>query len=358
MQPTKSKSTRYQPRGLYIVASILLALSAAYNISDQFADDCLSQYTNPLRGASPIKWRQREEALSEAKSTHKPILYAFLTRRDNPSLQMYGEGFHDPKVAELINQNYIPVRVDYDSRDYTNRSSLYTQLHNQYGYNSTCELLVVPAHMTDMSSTDLDSSANLSELGIDNTSGLESGSRYNCSYNYAGGGVYRPGRYRTDGQGYGGNSAKFLGYTNKQELIDYLYGAQHWHRLPATKGKVAWLPLAVANQPLKSKPRLLAFVDNAGTSSDALRLDTFWNRRDYSLINKEFEPVLVEFHHGDSAYNQPLEELKAKYGITTLPALVIESSNLATPLIQFGSANADSTHDFLVSGVMKSATKL
>ncbi len=358
MQPTKSKSTRYQPRGLYIVASILLALSAAYNISDQFADECLGQFTNPLRGASPIKWRSRDAALTESKSTQKPILYVFLTRRDNPSLQMYGEGFHDPKVAELINRNFIPVRVDNDSRDYTNRSSLYTQLHNQYGYNSTCELLVVPAHMTDMSSTDLDSSANLSELGIDNTSGLESGSRYNCNYNYGGGGVYRPGRYRTDGQGYCGNSAKFIGYTNKQELIDYLYGAQHWHRLPATKGKVAWLPLAVATQPLKSKPRLLAFVDNAGTSSDALRLDTFWNRRDYSLINKEFEPVLVEFHHGDSAYNQPLEVLKAKYGITTLPALVIESSNLATPLIQFGSANAESTHDFLVSGVMKSATKL
>ena len=137
-----------------------------------------------------------------------------------------------------------------------------------------------------------------------------------------------------------------------------MYGAQHWHRLPATKGKVAWLPLAVAAEPLKSKPRLLAFVDNAGTSSDALRLDTFWNRRDYSLINKEFEPVLIEFHHADSAYNRPLEELKAKYGITTLPALVIESSSLATPLVQFGGASADSTHDFLMSGVMKSATKL
>jgi hypothetical protein len=358
MQPTKSKSTRYQPRGLYIVASILLALSAAYNISDQFDDDCLSQYTNPLRGASPIKWRSRDEALSEANRANKPILYAFLTRRDNASLQMYGEGFHDPKVAELINQSFIPVRVDCDIRDYGNRSSLYNQLHSQYGYSSTCELFVVPAHMTDMSSTDLDSSANLSELGIDNTSGLESGSRYNVNYICNSSLAYSPGRYRTDGKGYCGNSPKFLGYTNKQELIDYLYGAQHWHRLPATKGKVAWLPLAVATQPVKSKPRLLAFVDNAGSSSDSLRLDTFWNKRDYSLINREFEPVLVEFHHGDSAYNQPLEKLKAKYGITTLPALVIESSNLATPLVQFGTANADSTHDFLVSGVMKSATKL
>ncbi|MBP9091702.1 thioredoxin family protein [bacterium] len=354
MQPTKSKSTRYQPKGLYITAAILLTISVAFNVSDQFADEWFDSFTNGLKGASPIQWRDKDEALSEAKRTKKPLLYAFLARHDNASLQMYGDGFHDQKVAQLINQNFIPVRVDFNSRDYDHKSKLYTKLHNQYGYTSTCQLLTVPAHMTDMSSSDLESSANLSEACIDNTAGLERGDRYNHGYNSR----YRSGCVRSDGLGFTYNSPKFIGYTNKRELLDYLYGAQHWHRLPPTKGKVAWLPLAVASTSLTSKPRLIAFVDNAGSASDNMRLDTFWNSRDYKLINKEFEPVLVEFRHGDAAFNEPLEKLKEKYGIATLPALVIDSSNLAAPIVQFGNSNSVSTHEFLKSAVNKAAAKL
>lgn len=354
MQPTKSKSTRYQPKGLYIAAAILFTISAVYNVSDQIADEWLDRFTNGLSGSSPIQWRNRDEALSESKRTKKPILYAFLARHDNSSLQMYGDGFHDQKVADLINQSFVPVRVDFNSRDYGHKSVLYTQLHNQYGYASTCQLLTVPAHMTDMSSSDLESSANLSEACIENTAGLESGDRYN--YNYIS--RYRNGRVHGDGQGFTNNSPKFIGYTNKRELLDYLYNAQHWHRLPPTKGKIAWLPLDVASAPLTSKPRLIAFVDNAGSASDNMRLDTFWNAKDYRLINKEFEPVLVEFRHGDDAFNRPLEKLKAKYGIATLPALVIDSSNFAAPIVQFGNSNSVSTHEFLKSAVKKAATKL
>lgn len=351
MQPTKSKSTRYQPKGLYLAAAILVTISAVYSVSDQFADEWLDPFTNGLSGSSPIQWRCRDEALSESKRTKKPILYAFLARHDNASLQMYGEGFHDQKVADLINQSFIPVRVDFNTRNYNQKSALFTQVHNQYGYASTCQLLTVPAHMTDMSSSDLESSANLSEAAIDNTRGLEGGDRYNYNYNSR----YRSGCVRNDGHGFNGNSPKFIGYTNKRELLDYLYNAQHWHRLPPTKGKVAWLPLAVASAPLTSKPRLIAFVDNAGTASDNMRLDTFWNARDYQLINKEFEPVLVEFRHDDAAFNMPLDRLKAKYGIATLPALVIDSSKFAAPIVQFGNSNSVSTHEFLKSAVKQAA---
>jgi hypothetical protein len=89
-----------------------------------------------------------------------------------------------------------------------------------------------------------------------------------------------------------------------------------------------------------------------------MRLDTFWNARDYQLINQEFEPVLVEFRHDDAAFNMPLEQLKAKYGIATLPALVVDSSKFAAPMVQFGNSNSVSTHEFLKSGVKKAATKL
>jgi len=350
MQPTKSKGTRYQPKGLYLAASVLLVFAAVYNIGDQFAEEWFDKFTNGLSGESPIHWRQGAAAIAEAKRTSKPILYAFLTKHDNASLQMYGDGFHDPKVADLINSSFVPVRVDYNARDCNHNSALVTQLHNQYGYSSTCELLAVPAHMTDLTVSDIDSTANLSEASIDNTAGLEAGDRYNYQYNNR----YR-GFSRNDGLGFTNNSPKFVGYTNKRDLLDFLYESQHWHRLPPTKGKVAWQPLALATAPLNSKPRLIAFVDNAGAASDNMRLETFWSAKDYKFINKEFEPVLVEFRHGDDAFNKPLDEMKAKFGITSLPALVIESRQLAAPLVQFGHSNSSSTREFLEAGVKKAS---
>lgn len=369
MQPTKSKGTRYQPKGLYIAATVLLAIATFYSVGEQFAEDWFNQFNDGLSGKSLIQWRAHDSAVSESKRTKKPILYAFLTKHDTASLQMYGDGFHDGKIAALINSGFIPVRVDYNRREYNHPNPLTSKLHNQYGYTSTCELLVVPSHMIDMSINDIESTANLSEAGIENTAGLESGNRYQYNYNNR----YRNAYGRTDGIGYNGYSAKFAGYTNKRELIDYLYGAQHWHQLPPTKGKVAWVPLSVGNTPLSvgntplsvasaplsskklsAKPRLLVFVDNAGSNSDSMRLDTFWNSQDYSFINQNFEPVLLEFHHDDAAFNKPLEAMKEKYGITSLPALVIESKKLAAPLVQFGHNNSESTREFLKSGVKKS----
>jgi hypothetical protein len=352
MQPTKSKSTRYQPKGLYLAATILLVCSAFYNIGDQFFEEWCDKFTNSLSGESPIHWREGTAAIAEAKRTSKPILYAFLAKRDTFSLQMYGDGFHDPKVAELINENFVPVRVDFNPRNYDHNSALCTKLQNQFGYHQHGELLVVPAHMTDMSLSDVESSGNLSEMGVDNIASLEAGDRYNYNYNNR----YR-GCLRSDGIGFANNSPKFVGYTNKRDLLDYLYESQHWHRLPPTKGKVAWQPQALATAPLTSKPRLIAFVDNAGTASDNLRLETFWDKKDYKLINANFEPVLVEFRHGDADFNKPLDALKAKYGITSLPALVIESQKLPAPLIQFGHSNYSMTREFLEAGVKKVATK-
>ncbi len=348
MQPTKSKSTRYQPKGLYLCAGALAILSTICNFGEQFASDYFAQINDYLAGTSPIQWRSREQAVNEAKAKRKPILYVVLVKGDVYSMRLSGEGLHDAAAAALINKNYIPVKIVYnEARNYKTPKGDAKVLYD-LGFNiSNGSLITVPWQMTDMHCSDILSTANLAEMGVEDTTNLEKGSRWNYNQNYN--------SYHTRGQFgelYGPSSKSiFSGYTDRQQLIDYLQTANLWHQLPATKGKIAWLPEETLKKPLTDKPRLIALVENYGASSDGMRLDLFWRKSQYDLINQSFEPVLVEFRHGDKAYNEKFQYLKDKYGVTSLPALVVEGAKLKAPLVQFGNSGSSGTDDFLQSAL-------
>ncbi len=348
MQPTKSKSTRYQPKGLYLCAGALLVLSTVCNFGEQFASDYFAQINDYMAGTSPIQWRTREQAVNEAKTKRKPILYVVLVKGDVYSMRLSGEGLHDAAAAALINKNYIPVKIVYnEAYNYKTPKGDAKILHDR-GFNmSNGSLITVPWQMTDMNCSDILSSANLAEMGVEDTTNLEKGSRWN--YNQSYNNYHSRGQF---GEIYGPHcKAIFSGYTDRQQLIDYLQVANLWHLLPATKGKVAWLPEETLTKPLTDKPRLIAMVENNGTASDGMRLDVFWNKVHYETINKSFEPVLVEFRHGDKAYNEKFQYLKDKYGVTSLPALVVEGAKLKAPLVQFGNSGSSGTDSFLQSAL-------
>jgi len=350
MPPTKNKGTRYQPKALYFCAGALLLLSAVANFGEQFAADAFMQMNDYVAGVSPIHWRNRTDALAEAALKHKPILYVALIKGDFYSARLQGEGLHDAGVAELINKNYIPVKLTSTEFRYGKKQKGDWQAVQDNGFNmSSGSLITVPWQMTDMNCNDVVSTSNLTELGVDDSQELERGNRWSCngysSHNYQ----HNRGQFG-ELNGFGGR-AIFTGYSNHQDLMDYLQSAYLWHQLPASKGKVAWLPVETLNQPLSSKPRLIALVDNLGSNSDNMRLDIFWKDNIYTKINKSFEPVLVEFRHGDPDYNKKFDYLKERYGITSLPALVIEGAKLKAPLVQFGSSGQNATDDFLQSAL-------
>jgi hypothetical protein len=256
---------------------------------------------------------------------------------------METEIFNDARAAELINTSYIPSKISVSRRDYLKVPTALKSFKDLYNLPTRASLIAVPARMIDVSSNDLASSANLMELGIDDTTSLEEGNRY----------AYNNYKYRSQhGQfGIGARASTYSGYINKQDVLDYLYTARLWHQLPPTRGKVAWLSTDTLQKPLGDKPRLIALVDDIGTNSDNLRLDVFWPKRITHLINKEFEPVLIEFKHGDQKHSEQFNYLKEKYGGERLPVLVVEGRTLKAPLVQFGTNGTSSTFDFLTSAL-------
>lgn len=60
----------------------------------------------------PIKWMKYEEALEVADKTGKPVFIFFTSKRCPICEKLEGETLVDPEIAELLNKEYLPVRVE------------------------------------------------------------------------------------------------------------------------------------------------------------------------------------------------------------------------------------------------------
>lgn len=343
------KRTRYQPKALYTAALCLFTVSALAAIYDDECMEWLGSVNEFLSGPSPIHWYKRADALQVSMKSHKPVLYMFLARRDFSAIRIIGEGLHDREVARIINDNYVPVRVDYDPKKTNDSLKEYS---DQYYPNNGTSLVVVPSTMLTAKNQDLTSSANPSELGICDLGVLERGEYYGSNCYYGWNSDYTP-------QGFFGRRGPIMnGYRSKQDLVEFLASGLLWHRLPPTLGKVDWQPQSTLAKPIGARRRLIAFVEDYGQSSDSMRLQLFWHKRAVGLINNNFEPVLVQYRNSDGLSSDPaLNALKEKYGITNLPALVIDDGK-NPPAVQFGHNNVDSTISYLSQGFVLQEVRL
>lgn len=339
---SKAKRTRYRPVWLYVMALVLFGVSSTFAISDDMCLTWLSNLTDFLSGPSPVKWLSRSEALAASARTGKPILYVALPKHDFSSIRLIGEGLHDKLVARLINENYLPVRVDFDPKK---RGEDLKDFSNQFYINNVTTLAVVPAAMIHANQQDLMSSSNPAELGLCDLSLLERGEFYGnpCYYGGYGSEWTPPGYFARRGP-------VLSGFKTKQDLVEFLSSGMLWHKLPPTLGKVAWQPPSTLQKPVGNKKRLIFFVENYGASSDSMRLHLFWNPRSYKVINEKFEPVLLQFNRDNPSADQAgFHSLEDKYGISTLPAIVIDDGK-NPPAVQFGFNNLDSTLSFMNQG--------
>ncbi len=63
-----------------------------------------------------IKWRSVVQGEKEARTNGKPVLYFFTADWCGPCHILQNTVFSDPKAAELIRKNYVPVVVEDRSR--------------------------------------------------------------------------------------------------------------------------------------------------------------------------------------------------------------------------------------------------
>ena len=99
-----------QPKEKYHIILIALILSILYFFPGQ----------NFLYPESPVKWYDFNSGFLEAKRTKKNILIDMYAPWCGWCKVMDKETFNNKKVAELLKNNFIAVRVDMDSRERIN----------------------------------------------------------------------------------------------------------------------------------------------------------------------------------------------------------------------------------------------
>jgi len=364
MQPSKSKNkgTRYQPVALYVVASLLFCTSVTIGISLEYDLPWINQVIALLPTPHLIHWRTRTEAWAECQKTKKPILYVVTGKKDSVSMLFEAQCMGDPKIAELIDSEFIPVHHTTDVRSRHPEKDEELKYYRDtlgMGYNSYPWVFVVPYSMHDLSANDLTSSANLVELGINSLDDLCSDNPFYPNANYYDGG-YNYRQHYVNGRCSGQRGAAMsYGYTSKADFLDFLYGARIWHKLPPTLGRIKWMDIANLDVNTKGgKPKMLALVSDVGLNSDTMRMNLFWKKKSVELINKEFDPYLIEFHRLDPDYNKKFKALRDQYHVDTLPALIVLNprTNGGTTQVEHGFNTMLYSVDFLNSTLHKKSS--
>lgn len=346
----KYVSTRSQPKRLYLLAVSALLLASVCGIGKEYNFNLLNELASPFRHSPPIAWRTREEALAESGRTGKPILYAILVKGDDASIRLEYDDFNKKDTYEYVNANYIPVRI-FLKEKITEESKVPTQLKalsEQFplSYRTSAALFTVPAKMRMLKHNDILSSANLAELAISepNLYGSNTNSLYYNNYEPA---FAAYGRYQE-----GGARGPVLNvYRTHDELMDYLFVARNWHHFKPSTGLVHWQSSDLLKGPKTTKPRVLVLLDDMGMESDNFRLNSLYNRELVDLLNQNCTPILLEYDVEHPERNKVIDDIKVRYGLSSLPATVFIDAKAGKDDVIRGNVPGQNICEFLRNGL-------
>ena len=126
-------SQRWLPLWLPVVVA---ALIVARIISSQY------EAKSPV---DLVQWVPVERAERVAAMTHKPIFYEFSAAWCGPCHMMEGEVFRDQRLAAIINQRFVPVRLVDTQREQGSNPPEVARLQSLYGIRGFPTVIVARA---------------------------------------------------------------------------------------------------------------------------------------------------------------------------------------------------------------------
>lgn len=135
MARTDRNSQRHVPLALFAVAAILLV--ARFVVPEM-------KESRP-RTTGLVKWVTAEEGMALARTSNRPLLLDFTADWCQPCHELDAQVFSDPRIAQQINERFIPVRIVDRQREEGRNTPLVAELERRFNVRAFPTVIVADA---------------------------------------------------------------------------------------------------------------------------------------------------------------------------------------------------------------------